>query len=108
MLFPTEDQSKLDKRSLINLRIPLGLEQICHCSLWLPKQGSWCIDVMWLVGRAPASQTWSRDQDPGILAAVCHPYPHPAPPVLFREEGKHLIRQTVCLTGPQEVERREL
>lgn len=92
MLFPTEDQSKLDKRSLINLPIPLGWEQLCSCSLQLSKQGSWCIDVMWLVGRAPASPIRTRDQDPGILVAAV-PRVSPAP-VLFQEEGKHLIRQT--------------
>lgn len=30
------------------------------------------------------------------------------PPAQSQEEGKHLIRQTVCLTGPQEAERRGL
>lgn len=75
MLFAAEDQSKLDKRSLINLRIPLGWEQIGNCSLWLSRKlrCGWCKDL-------PASQMQSKDQHPGVLAvavAKCHPRPHP-------------------------------
>ncbi|CAK7290710.1 hypothetical protein VULLAG_LOCUS1413 [Vulpes lagopus] len=73
MLFPTEDQSKLDKRSLINLPIPLGWEQIGSCSLRLSKGGSQCdIDAVWLLERAlpNPSQMQSRHQDPGLPPAA--------------------------------------
>lgn len=72
-------------------------------SMW----GGWWKDL-------PASHMQSRDQDPGVLAvalpSVTLPLPtsHPTPPAESQEEGKHLIRQTGRLTGPQEAERREL
>lgn len=113
MLFPAEDQSKLDKRSLINLPIPLGREQIGNCSLWLSKgEESWCIDLVWLMERPPHQS--DAEQRPGPGRPSCRhakcppPHPNPAPLALSQEEGKHLIRQAVCLTGPQEAMRREL
>lgn len=101
MLFPTEDQSKLDKRSLINLPIPLGWEQICSCFLPLSKRGSWCIDVVWLVERPPTSQMQGRDQNPGVLAAAMPsvtPTPTPCPECCFRKkENISLGKQSALL-----------
>lgn len=73
MLFPTEDQSKLDKRSLINLPIPLGWEQISSCSLWLSKgEADATLTTLTWYGRKdlPTSQMQSGDQDPDVLAAA--------------------------------------
>lgn len=93
MLFPSEDQSKLDKRSLINLPIPLGWEQIGSCSHWLPKReadvtlkgdgwrGSW--------KDHPTSRMQSADRDPGVLGApMASVTLHSAPGALGTVSGR--------------------
>lgn len=93
MLFPSEDQSKLDKRSLINLPIPLGWEQIGSCSHWLPK---WEADVTltgggWRGSRKdhPTSRMQSADRDPGVLGApMASVTLHSAPGALGTVSGR--------------------
>lgn len=93
MLFPSEDQSKLDKRSLINLPIPLGWEQIGSCSHWLPK---WEADVTLMGGGWRGSQkdhptSWmqSADRDPGVLGApMASVTLHSAPGALGTVSGR--------------------
>lgn len=111
MLFPKEDQSKLDKRSLINLPIPLGWEQIGSCSHWLSKQEA---DMTLMCGSGrdlPASRMQNTDQDPGVLGApmpsvTLHSAPG-APSTVLGRKNISLGKQT-GLAWPSAGGRREL
>lgn len=107
MLFPSEDQSKLDKRSLINLPIPLGWEQVGSCSRWLSKREA-DMTLMGLCGSGrdlPMSQRQNADQDPGVLGAPMPStalYSAPgAPSAVLGRKNISLGKQT-GLPGPQE------
>lgn len=81
MLFPVKDQSKLDKRSLINLRIPLGWEQIGNCS-----QGGCGV---WLVQRPPRqSDAEQRPAPRRPSCGRCQVSPPSSPPCPQRCLGK--------------------
>lgn len=113
MLFPSEDQSKLDKRSLINLPIPLGWEQIGSCSRWLPKREA---DVSLTGGVAlrkttPLAGCRAQTRTQVFLGHPWQVLPyilHLAPSALSREERKHLIRQTDWPLWPSGGGRKEL
>lgn len=107
MLFPSEDQSKLDKRSLINLPISLGWGQIGSCSHWLSQRAA---DVTLTGGVAlgkttPPVRCRAQTRTQVSLGHPCQVLPyilHLVPPALCGKKKNISLGKQTGPSGPRE------